>query len=64
MGVTNTPVYNYGDEIHNILDILAPGALGTREEFIREWGGAAGNNGKVLVTNPAALGTYLRDQGL
>jgi hypothetical protein len=64
MGVTNTPVYNYSDEVHNILDVLAPGALGTREEFIREWGGSAGTNGKVLVANPAALGTYLRDQGL
>jgi hypothetical protein len=64
MGVTNTPVYNYGDEVHNILDILVPSALGSREEFIREWGGMHTNNGKVLVADPAALGTYLRDQGL
>ncbi|AIZ01764.1 helicase [Arthrobacter phage vB_ArtM-ArV1] len=63
LGLTATPIYNYGGEIWNILDILAPGELGTAEEFSREWGSASAN-GKIAVKDPAALGSYLREQGL
>ncbi len=66
MGLSATPVYNYGGEIHSVMSILAPDALGSRSEFLREWGsveiGMGGRN--VKVRDPAALGTYLRDQGL
>ncbi|MGH3825962.1 MAG: SNF2-related protein [Pseudonocardiaceae bacterium] len=62
-GLSATPVYNYGGEIWNIYNILAPDRLGTREEFLREWG-ASDFNGKLTVADPAALGTYLRDSGL
>ncbi|MGH3993286.1 MAG: hypothetical protein ACRDSN_12605, partial [Pseudonocardiaceae bacterium] len=48
---------------HNIMSILSPDCLGTRQEFLREWG-AAEHNGKITVTDPAALGTYLREAGL
>jgi superfamily II DNA or RNA helicase len=65
IGLTASPVYNYGGEIHNVLSVLAPDALGTPEEFIREWcDGAVTANGKISVADPAALGAYLRDQGL
>ncbi|OZD48616.1 hypothetical protein CH252_18995 [Rhodococcus sp. 06-1477-1B] len=63
IGATATPVYNYGSEIHNLADILARGELGTREEFIREWGGATMSNGRAMVKNPAALGAYMRSSG-
>ncbi len=63
MGLSATPVYNYGGETHNIFQVLAPGVLGTREEFAREWGSGYWSD-KVQVGDPAALGTYLRDQGL
>lgn len=63
IGLSATPVYNYGSEIHNIMDIVAPDTLGSREEFLREWGGG-GQNGKELVQDPRSLGTYLRDSGL
>ena len=63
IGCSATPVYNYGSEVHNIMDILSPDALGTREEFLREWGGG-GQTGRELVQNPAGLGTYLRETGL
>lgn len=63
LGLTATPVYNYGGEIWNLYDILAPGALGTREEFNREWvSHYAGTN--AVIAHPDALGAYLRDQGL
>ena len=65
IGLSATPVFNYGGEIHNIMGALAPDALGTREEFLREWGsGEYGMARHAAVKNPAALGTYLRDQGL
>lgn len=63
MGLSATPVYNYGGETHNIFQILAPGVLGSREEFSREWGSGYWSD-KVTIADPAALGTYLREQGL
>lgn len=67
IGLTATPVYNYGGEIHNIFQVLAPDQLGSRDEFVREWGAGGRNTfsaDNVSVRDPAALGTYLRDQGL
>lgn len=61
--LTATPVYNYGGEAFNLLHIIATDALGTREEFTREWG-AEISNGRVMVHQPRALGTYLREQRL
>jgi SNF2 family DNA or RNA helicase len=64
LGLTATPVYNYGDEMYNILDVLEPGCLGTRAEFGREWcvGGQAGRGARIA--NPRVFGSYLKDQGL
>lgn len=64
MGLSATPVYNYGGEIHTIMQCLDEDALGTRQEFIREWGGGNESNGHVRLKDPAALGTFLRDEGL
>jgi hypothetical protein len=63
IGMTNTPVFNYGDEIFNIVDVLAPGALGTSGEFRRAWCRSL-DNGKWEVVNPTALRTFLIEQGL
>lgn len=54
---TATPVHNWADEVWNIVDLLSEGALGTKEEFRLTWGGKR-------VTNPRALGQYLRDEGI
>lgn len=59
LGLTNTPIYNYGDEIYNVLDVIKPNCLGLRNDFLREWT----NYGKSVL-NPQALGTYLREQML
>lgn len=64
VGLTATPVYNYAGEIHNVLGVLAPDALGSREEFLREWSGVETGRGNVSVRDASALGTYLRDQGI
>lgn len=63
IGLTATPIYNYGGEIHNVLSVLAPDAVGSREEFGREWCHGRWSD-KVTVADPAALGVYLREQGL
>lgn len=62
LGMSATPVYNYGDEIFNILDLLKPGCLGERLDFLREWATQRGKN--HIILDPDALGTYLRDNFL
>jgi SNF2 family DNA or RNA helicase len=64
MGLSATPIYNYGGEAFAIFEVLKPGVLGTRAEFFREWGGSVRSTGQVVVRDPGALGEYLRDQGL
>lgn len=63
LGLTATPIYNYGSEIFNIIEFLQPGALGTWTEFVTEWC-TPGPGGKWIVENPQALGTYLRERHL
>lgn len=61
LGLTATPVYNYGDEMWHIMQFIDDTALGQWPEFEREWCDAIGN-GKYRIKNPKALGTYLREQ--
>ena len=61
-GLSATPIYNYGGEIYNILEMIAPGTLGTREEFVREWCHYKGQH--AVLTDPDSFGTYLRDEFL
>lgn len=58
LGLSATPIFNYGDEIFNILDVLNKEGLGDRESFLREW---TTQGPKPVVKNPKALGTFLRD---
>jgi SNF2 family DNA or RNA helicase len=58
LGLTATPVYNYGDEIHSVFGFIQPDLLGDRYEFSREW---CGNS--IRVQDPDGLGSYLRDTG-
>lgn len=59
LGLTATPIYNYGDEMWNVMQFIDDEVLGTWEEFIREWCAPAG--GRWRVKDPTALGTYLRE---
>lgn len=63
IGLSGTPIYNYGDEIFNVLEILRPGALGTQAEFHAEWCVWAGSD-KRMIEKPKAFGTYVREHGL
>lgn len=62
MGLSATPIYGYGAEIYNILRILCQDALGTYEEFQREW--CVVRDGKVQIDDPVAFGLYLREAGM
>lgn len=63
LGLSATPIHNYGGEIWSIYNLLAPDALGTEQEFTREWCGYT-YGGQSTVINPDALGHYLRNQHL
>lgn len=63
LGMTATPIYNYAGEAHNLTEIITPGILGSREEFLREWGTPVGTH-HIRVADPHALGSYLREQGV
>lgn len=60
LGLSATPIFNYGSEIWNIMQYIDPDLLGPWDEFVREWC-RMGPGGKWLVTNPSALGAYLRE---
>lgn len=62
LGLTATPIYNYGAEIFNIVEIVAPGALGTWDEFIQNWCRPQGTH--WVVEDPEALGAFLQSEGL
>jgi SNF2 family DNA or RNA helicase len=67
IGLTATPIYNYGIEIFNVVNAVAPDQLGTKQEFVQEWCGEAvmgADDRKLKVSDPAALGTYLREAGI
>lgn len=63
LGMSATPIYNYGGEAWSIFNLLAPDCLGTSDEFFREWC-MYGPGGKHVVKSPEALGSYLRSQKL
>lgn len=56
LGLTATPIYNYGTEIWKILQYLRPDVLGPYWDFFREWCPTG------HIVDPAALGTFLREQ--
>jgi SNF2 family DNA or RNA helicase len=64
IGLSATPIYNYGNEFFYVIDALMPGALGSREEFVREWCSEAGEEKKRKIKNPDVFGSYLRREGI
>ena len=61
MGLSGTPIYNYGGEIWNVVNILDYHFLGDWETFSREWCAGYGNR---IVLKPELLGEHLRREGL
>ena len=59
IGLSATPIYNYGTEFFSVINIVSPGCLGSHEEFHREWCTTDG-----VIKDPHAFGTYLRREGI
>lgn len=64
LGMSATPIYNYGGEAWCIYNLIAPDFLGTFDEFVREWCSTIYGEKKARVTDPVAFGTYLRNNKL
>lgn len=64
LGLSGTPIYNYGDEIWNVLEAIRPGELGDRDEFRREHCTAADARGRASIKDPSAFGAHARESGL
>lgn len=58
LGLSATPIYNYGAEIFNVMGFINPKALDDWDGFSAEW--CSGGQ----VKEPKALGTYLREQNV
>ncbi len=63
LSLSASPIYNYGDEIFNVIDCIKPSSLGDKFDFLREWCAGWGQR-RVRVVDPQALGTYLRENFL
>ena len=59
VGLSATPVQNYAIDIYNVLDLISPGCLGDRGDFVREWFGY----GKITM-DPDALGSFIKEKHL
>lgn len=66
LGLSASPIFNYGIEFYNVMSILKPGGMGTREEFIRTWchGSTDGSDRKAAISDPREFGSYLAEQAL
>lgn len=57
LGLTATPIYNYGVEMWNVMRFIDETVLGEYDDFMREWADSYGR-----IAHPKALGSYLREQ--
>lgn len=64
IGLSATPIYNYGMEFYNVIECLLPGTLGSRFEFATEWCDRGATDDKARIRDPKAFGAMLRDQGI
>jgi SNF2 family DNA or RNA helicase len=62
LGLSATPIYNYGGEIWNVCNVITPEALGTWDEFSREWCEYKGQH--HTIKDPSAFGLYARETGV
>ena len=57
MGLSGTPVMNYGNEVYNLYRVISKDLFPSYEEFNREW-----LSDERKVKDPEALGAYLQEQ--
>lgn len=59
LGLSGTPIYNYGLEIWSVMDCIKDRCLGDNESFCGEWCDSIGK-----VREPTSLNKYLKSTGL
>lgn len=59
VGLTATLIYNYGIEAFNIINMLRPGLLGSRQQFLQEYCDVGSQKG--IVKFPDELGSFLQE---
>lgn len=75
LGLSATPIFNYGGEVFDVLNVIRPGCLGSKGEFYTAWCKGttylddgtpipAATGGKAILADPRALGTHLRAEGI
>lgn len=52
VGLSASPIYNYGGELWNVLNVIAPDVLGTYPEFSREWCQGPGDHPVIPADAP------------
>lgn len=62
LGLSATPIYNYGGEFWNVVNCISPDSLGTPAEFTREW--CTHDYDKPRIKEPKAFGSFLRSAGI
>jgi SNF2 family DNA or RNA helicase len=63
LGLSATPIFNYGGEVHNVVEILRPGALGSKTDFREQWCLGGNRQGsEPQLQSAEAVGTYLREK--
>jgi SNF2 family DNA or RNA helicase len=65
MGLSATPIYNYGSEIWSVMQSVAPDAMGSFGEFVNEWctGLFGQDQDQASIRDPKAFGSYMRESG-
>jgi SNF2 family DNA or RNA helicase len=61
IGLSGTPIYNYGAEIWNVMNVVDYHCLGDFDSFSKEW---CYGYGQKIVSDPIRLGQHLRREGL
>ena len=64
LGLSATPIFNYGAEFWTVVNVLQPDALGDYYEFVREWCTGGHEDGKHRLKDPEAFGEHLRREGI
>lgn len=64
LGLSATPIYNYGGEFYSVLACLRPEELGSKEEFMREWCVDSMDARHARIKEPRVFASYLRDTSL
>ena len=62
LALSATPIFNYGGEMFNVLNVLRPGALGDRDEFLREW--CRDEKQKPIIVDTKAFATHCREHAM